>query len=92
VGADQKALKEGAFLLTKKTKQKIPAGSVELQKAPDGKKVLAAVFSFPMKTASGETSIAADEKAVDFSCLVGGAKIQAAFDVSKMEDKQGRDL
>jgi hypothetical protein len=91
-GADEKALKEGAFLLTKKSKQKIPAGSVELQKAPDGKKVLAAVFSFPMKTTGGESSIAADEKAVDFSCSVGGAKIQIPFDLSKMEDKQGRDL
>jgi hypothetical protein len=91
-GTDEKTLKEGASLLTKKSKQKIPAINVELQKAPDGKKVLAAVFSFPMKTGGGESFIAADEKAMDFSCSVGGTKIQAAFDLSKMEDKQGRDL
>jgi len=91
-GADEKALKDGAFLLTKKTKQRILASMVELQKAPDGKKVLAAVYSFPMKTAGGESSIAADERAVDFTCLVGGAKIQTTFDLSKMEDTQGRDL
>jgi hypothetical protein len=91
-GADEKSLKDGAYLLTKKSKQKIAASSVELQKSADGKKVLVVVYSFPINSATGEPLIAKDEKGADFSCSIAGVKIQAQFDFSKMEDKHGRDL
>jgi hypothetical protein len=91
-GADEKALLAKTYLTTKKTKQKIPAAAVEFERGPDGKTVLAAVFIFPKKSESGEQTIAADEKGAEFSCSVGGANIRAAFEISKMDDSQGRDL
>jgi hypothetical protein len=91
-GVDEKALLEKAFLITKKTKQKIPTAGVEFERGPDGKTVLAAAFSFPKKTESGEPTIAMDEKGAEFNCSIGGANIRATFEIPKMDDSQGRDL
>jgi hypothetical protein len=91
-GADEKALKEGAFLTSKKTKQKIAAIGVQMARSSDGKAVKSILFSFPKKTASGESTIAADEKSVDLLIAIGTVKIPATFDISKMDDSQGRDL
>ena len=91
-GADEKAMLEKTYLLTKKTKQKIAAVGVEFQRGSDGKTVQAIAFAFPKKIASGEATIAADERNVEFYCSVAGANIRASFDLSKMEDSQGRDL
>ena len=90
--ADEKSLKSDAFLVTKKSKQRIQAIAVDVQKSPDRKSAKAVIYSFPIKSAGGESTINADEKIVDFLCTIGGAKVQATFDLSKMEDKQGRDL
>jgi hypothetical protein len=89
---DEIALKEKSFLMVKKAKQKISATSVNIQHGPDGKAIQAIVFAFPMKSANGETTIAADEKGVEFSYSAGNASIKASFEVSKMEDSKGRDL
>jgi len=91
-GADDKALLEKTYLLTKKTKQRIPAVAVEYQRGSDGKTVQAAAFSFPKKSSSGEATISPDEKGVDFFCSAGGANLRASFEPPKMEDSQGRDL
>jgi hypothetical protein len=90
--ADEKAVAAKSFLITKKTKQKIASTGVEFERGPDGKTVLAAVFSFPKKTETGEPAIAMDEKGVEFNCTIGGANIRAAFEIPKMDDSQGRDL
>jgi hypothetical protein len=91
-GADEKALLAKTYLVTKKTKQRIAATGVEFERGPDGKTVLAAAFSFPKKTEVGEQTIAGDEKGAEFFCTIGGANIRASFEISKMDDAQGRDL
>jgi hypothetical protein len=91
-GADETELKKGAFLTSKKTKQKIAAIGVLMARSSDGKSVKSILFSFPKKTASGESTIAADEKSVDILIAIGTVKIPATFDISKMDDSQGRDL
>jgi hypothetical protein len=90
--ADDKAFLEKTFLVLKKSKQRIPAASIEYQRGPDGKTVQAVAFSFPKKAASGEPTIPADEKSVEIFCSVGGANIRVSFEIPKMEDSQGRDL
>jgi hypothetical protein len=90
--ADEDVLKTSADLIEKKTKQKISPYKVEITRSPDGTKVQAVAFTFLKKAANGEPTIADDEKGVDFNCFVGGAKIHVSFDISKMQDAQGRDL
>ncbi|MGB0036755.1 MAG: hypothetical protein WBP79_14890 [Candidatus Acidiferrales bacterium] len=89
---DEKSIKEGAFLLSKKTKQKTVSTGLQISRSPDGKKIRAIAFSFPKKSASGESTIAADEKSVEFNFVIGTTKIQNNFELSKMEDSAGRDL
>ena len=90
--ADEDTLKLSAALIDKKSKQKISPSKVEINRAADGKKVQALAFIFPKKAANGEPAIPEDEKSVDFNCDINGAKIHASFDISKMQDSQGRDL
>jgi hypothetical protein len=91
-GIDDDELKRGTLLLARKTKQKIAPSAVQIERTADGAGVQAIVFSFPKKSQTGESTIAADEKSVDFTCVAGPARIQAAFDISKMDDAHGRDL
>jgi hypothetical protein len=91
-GAEEKALTDQAYLVTKKSRHRIGAIGVEFQRGPDGKTVQALAFAFPRKTASGEETIASDEKNVEFYSSVAGANIRASFEISKMEDAKGRDL
>ena len=90
--ADEDTLKTSTGLILKKTKQKISPYKIEITRSPDGKKVTAVAFAFLRKAANGEPTIADDEKGVEFNCFVGGAKIRATFDISRMQDTQGRDL
>jgi len=92
VGVDDGELKRGALLTTKKTKQRIIPSSVAIERTPNGPGIQAIVFSFPKKTPTGEATIAADEKGADFTCVAGAVRIQATFDIPKMDDPQGRDL
>lgn len=91
-GVDEPSLKGEAWLITKRNKQKIAFSSVEIERSADGKEVQSLVFSFPKKTETGESTIASDEKSAEFNLLVGAARIQVSFDISKMDDAQGRDL
>jgi hypothetical protein len=91
-GLDEKVLAQNAYLQTKKKKYKIPPAQVEIERDKSGKKILAVAYLFPKKSASGEATIAADEKGADFNCTAGKAKIQVSFDLAKMEDGSGRDL
>ncbi|MGB8524073.1 MAG: hypothetical protein WCD43_13995 [Candidatus Acidiferrales bacterium] len=90
--ADEDTLKTNAYLIEKKTKQKISPAKVEVSRSTDGKNVQVVAFIFPKKSTNGEPTIADDEKSVDFNCLVGGARIRTSFDIPKMQDTQGRDL
>jgi len=91
-GIDDDELKRGTFLLTRKTKQKIAPSAVQIEWTADGAGVQAIVFLFPKKSQTGESTIAADEKGADFTCVAGPARIQTTFDISKMDDAHGRDL
>jgi|ERR1700728_30229 len=90
--ADEDTLIKSADLIDKKSKQKISPSKVQINRAADGKKVQAIAFIFPKKAGNGEPAIPEDEKSVDFVCNVNGAKIHLTFDVTKMQDNQGRDL
>jgi len=89
---EEDELKRGTFLQTKKTKQRISPSTVQIERTPDGLGVQAIVFVFPKKSQTGESTIAADEKGADFNCVAGPVRIQATFDISKMDDANGRDL
>jgi len=89
---DEKILEHGAFLMDRKTRQKIMPASVKIQNSEDGKKIQSVAFYFPKKSDSGISTIGADVKAVDFLCVVTNVKIEASFDASKMADTLGRDL
>ena len=89
---DENAIKQDAALTTKKGKEKIEASKVEIQRAPDGKTVRAIVISFPKRSSSGEATIGAEEKGVEFSLDTPKVNIRTGFDFSKMYDSQGRDL
>jgi hypothetical protein len=90
--ADEDTLKTNAYLIEKKTKQKISPTKVEVSRSTDGKNVQVVAFIFPKKSTNGEPTIADDEKGIDFDCFVGGAKIHTSFDIPKMQDTKGRDL
>lgn len=89
--ADDKTLQASAFLTAKKTKQKISPVKAQVMRGPDGK-LTGVVFVFPKKTDSGEPTVETDEKSVEFTCSVSKARILTTFEISKMEDSQGRDL
>jgi hypothetical protein len=54
--------------------------------------VTSALFFFPRKTASGDPTIAADEKNVEFTCQVEGSTLRVNFEPQKMVDQTGPDL
>ena len=93
--ADEKAVEEmkaKTFLQSKKTKARIAASSIRLQRSEDGKKLVTVYFTFPKKSAGGELSIPADEKSVEFNCSVGKVNIKTTFELSKMTGEKGVDL
>ena len=77
------ALKARSYLMTKTTKQIIPPSNVVIQKRQDGSAV-AVIFEFPKQTATGESTIAPNEKSVEFGAKVSGLPIKATFEISKM--------
>ena len=88
----EQAFEKSAWLQMKKSKEKVFPTKVDFLKAADGTTVNGVIFYFPKKSASGEPTIATDEKEIDFYLFVGGSKILTAFDPRKMTDNQGEDL
>jgi hypothetical protein len=89
---DEKILEHGAYLMDRKTKEKVAPTGVKIQNSEDGEKIQSVAFFFPKKSESGVSTIASDQKTVDFLCVVTNVKIEASFDTSKMSDALGRDL
>jgi len=87
----QDELIQNSYLELKGSKVKINPVKVAAQ-GPEGGRVLAVIFEFPKKTATGEPTIAADEKGANFVTKVGKVELKVTFDLSKMVDKQGPDL
>lgn len=65
---------------------------VDLVKAPDGQRLMGVIVEFAKKSASGEATLASDEKGADFVADAGKLKLKFHFDFTKMQDKQGIDL
>jgi hypothetical protein len=87
----ESAFKQAAFLQTHKNKQKLSPTDVKFQNGADGS-VVAAIFSFPKTTASGEPLIAPDEKEVDFDLEINGSWLRTNFSPKQMVDSLGEDL
>jgi hypothetical protein len=90
--AEADNLKRGTYLYTRRTKEKLSPSEIQIIRSPDGTSIQNVIFVFPKKSASGESTIATDEKGADFFTAPAGIKISTSFDFSKMMDSQGRDL
>jgi hypothetical protein len=91
-GVDEKALATDAYLKAKKSKERIAASRVEIQRDSNGQKIVAVLFAFPKKSANGEATIGTGEKGVEFECHAQKLSLKASFDPQKMADQQGSDL
>jgi hypothetical protein len=87
----QDDLIQSSYLELKGTKVKVNPVKVAAQ-GPDGGRILAVIFQFPRKTATGEPTIPADEKGANFVTKIGKVELKVSFDLSKMVDGQGPDL
>jgi hypothetical protein len=87
----EEAFEKSAYIQVKKTKQKLDPTKVAFLKTGDGT-VTGAIFYFAKKGATGEPTIAPDEKEIDFYLQVADAKLLASFDPRKMVDSKGEDL
>jgi len=86
---EEKFFQANAFLQPKKSKQKISPSHVRYERDGKGRLVTSALFFFPRKTASGEPTIAADEKSVEFNCNMDGSSLRVIFEPQKMVDQTG---
>jgi hypothetical protein len=90
--SDENSVKEKSYLELKRSKEKLAPANVQIQRTPDGKRIVAVFFSFPKKTSSGGATVASDEKSVEFGCSAGPFRLRTSFEPSKMVDRQGSDL
>jgi hypothetical protein len=88
--ADEAGLKGKSYLMMKKTKAKLEPVRVEIRR--DAQRISSIVFYFVKNSSTGEPSIAADERQVEFGCEVRGLSIKAKFEPQKMTAEQGMDL
>lgn len=86
---DEAAITKGAHLEMKKSKEKIAATKVKLERK--GNRLMAVAFYFP-KTENGKPTVVPDEKGIDLVCKLNRTTLKFHFDPRKMTDKQGRDL
>jgi hypothetical protein len=89
---DEKFFQANAFLQPRKSKQKISPSHIRYERDAKGILVTSALFFFPRKTASGESTIGADEKNVEFNCNMDGSSLRVNFELQKMVDQNGQDL
>jgi hypothetical protein len=88
----EQAFEKAAYIQLKKTKEKMYPTKVAFLRGSDGQTVTGAVFYFSKKGATGEPTIAPDEKEIDFYLQMGDAKIVTYFEPRKMVDSKGEDL
>jgi hypothetical protein len=89
-GKDEEALKAHSYLTLKSTKEKISPVTVKIEKGQNDRPI-AVIYEFPKKSATGEPTINASEKGVEFYTEAGKTPLKVSFDISKMADKQGAD-
>jgi hypothetical protein len=88
---DENFYQQNSSLEAKKSKKKLAPSHVRFERDASGA-VTTAIFFFPKKTSSGDASIPAEEKNVEFSCKIEGATLRVSFEPQKMVDNQGPDL
>jgi hypothetical protein len=88
----EKAFGDAAWLELKKSKTKLTPSHVTFDRDPGSEKVVSVTFYFPKKDKSGNPTIIADEKEMDFFLKIGGSKLVTYFEPKKMVDIQGQDL
>lgn len=86
---NEKFFQANAFLLMRKSKQKISPSRVLYKRDGKGVLVTSAIFFFPKITASGDPTISSDEKNVEFICMIEGTVLRVGFELQKMVDKDG---
>ena len=89
---EEKELKENSYLGLRKAKNRLSAERIEIERTPDGSKVLAVHIYFAKKTEAGQPTFSADERGADFVCLAGKITLKTSFDFQRMTDNQGIDL
>jgi len=89
-GKDEEGLKARSYLMLKSTKEKISAQTVKIEKGQNDRPI-AVLYEFPKKSATGEPTINASEKGVEFYTEAGKTPLKVSFEISKMADKQGVD-
>ena len=89
---DLQAMQERSSLASKKSRTRLAPERVEVERGPDGKRIVAVHFYFAKKTAAGPPPLSAEEKGAEFICQVGRTTLKANFDFQKMTDNQGTDL
>jgi hypothetical protein len=86
---DEKFYETNAFLQMRKSKLKLSPSHVHYEHDSKGVLVTSAIFYFPKKTASGDPTVAADEKSVEFNCKLEGSSLRVSFEPQKMVDQNG---
>jgi hypothetical protein len=86
----EEGLKKSCYLELKKTHERIAPSRVTILQGRG--RVIGVAFEFPKKAASGEPTIANDEKTVDFVATSDQVNLKFHFDLGKMVDQQGADL
>jgi hypothetical protein len=89
-GVDVAVLKAHSYLMLKSTKEKLTPQNVVIEKGQNDK-VVALIYEFSKKSATGEPTISANEKGVEFYAEAGKTPLKTTFEISKMADKQGAD-
>jgi len=89
---DEKFFQANTFLQPRKSKQRISPSHVRYERDAKGILVTSALFFFPRKTATGERTIASDEKTVEFNCNMDGVSLRVNFEPQKMVDQNGATL
>ncbi len=87
----QDILLKNSYLELKGSKAKINPEKI-IPQGPVGGLPVAVFFQFPKKTATGEPTIPANEKGLNFVTKIGKIELKVSFDLTKMTDKKGRDL
>ena len=84
--------KDKTYLVSSKTKARTFTNQVEIVPGSNGRGINAVVFHFPKTSSSGQASVPAGEKELEFVTREGPIEIRTSFDLRRMIDQQGPDL
>lgn len=88
---DEDALIKNTSLTTPKTQKKISPEYVKIDRYSNRTTPYQLTFKFPRKAATGEPTLATDEKEVEFLIQAGKVKLKTKFQLGKMAARNGLD-